>query len=106
MKLVLSTTEQVCARILKAIDKGLEPIGESAKRSLYLYARRTHKLNRYEIPKRPSEFSRAIEEVYGRSALGIERRIIETIAKEFALESTPRSLKDAVEMAAKASRSQ
>jgi len=51
------STRELSDRILKAIDKGLEPIGENAKRSLYLHARRKHKLNRYEIPERPAEFA-------------------------------------------------
>lgn len=98
---ILSAKEEFQARILRAIDRGLEPIGESAKRSLYLHARRKHKLNRYEIPERPSQFSKVLEEVYGRSALGIERRIVEAVRKEFALSPTPASLGEAVILAAK-----
>lgn len=95
----MSGAREFNLKILRAIEKGLEPIGETATRSLYLYARRKHGLKRYEIPMKPSEFSHVIREVYGESAGGIERRIIQTIAEDFALGTKPSSLQEAIDLA-------
>lgn len=51
--------------LLEAVDEALNTLGESIKKSVYFHLEETYRIKRVEIPDRTSEFSDALEKMFG-----------------------------------------
>jgi hypothetical protein len=58
--------------LLEAIDEALSSLGESVKTSIYFHLEDLFKINRSEIPNRLSDFSSALEQIFGLGARSLE----------------------------------
>jgi len=72
-KAAVGVESSLCNTVLEAIDEGLSCIGESAKEAIYFHLEKTFGIKKREIPLRISEFSDALEQIFGLGArnLGI-----------------------------------
>jgi len=71
--------------LLECIDKGLEPFGSSVKQTTYWNVTILHGSQRDGLIADPSVFAKVLEEIFGASAVGIEKSIIREIRKVFKL---------------------
>ena len=58
--------------LLEAIDEALSSLGESVKTSIYFHLEDLFKINRSEIPNSLSDFSSALEQIFGLGARSLE----------------------------------
>jgi hypothetical protein len=58
--------------LLEAIDEALLSLGKSVKASIYFHLEDLFKINRSEIPNRLSDFSSALEQIFGLGARSLE----------------------------------
>jgi len=83
--------------LLECIDKGLEPFGSNVKQTIYWNMTILHGSQRAGLIGDPSVFAKVLEEIFGASAVGIEKSIIREIRKVFKLSVEDReTLKSAI----------
>ncbi|MGD6934241.1 MAG: hypothetical protein ACQCN5_08550 [Candidatus Bathyarchaeia archaeon] len=58
--------------LLEAIDEALNTLGESVKKSVYFHLETTYEIKRHQIPSKISEFSNALDKMFGLGARYIE----------------------------------
>ncbi|MCX8153457.1 MAG: NitrOD5 domain-containing protein [Candidatus Bathyarchaeota archaeon] len=71
------------AALTEAIDAALEPLGPAVARIIYTYMERSLEIKKQEIPNRPEDFTKTIEQIFGEGATLIEIRIMEELHKRF-----------------------
>jgi len=76
-------------KILECVNAGLQTLGESAKNSIYFYAKKDFGLNKTEIPEKPQAFSVALTSIFGGGAKIIERSIVQKMSQTFKLNIKP-----------------
>lgn len=79
------------------MDHALLQLGKSIRYVIYWYLNKEFGMKKEEIPKRPEEFVKALETVFGSGAKVIERLMIDAIAEEFRLNLQVESLEEAVQ---------
>jgi len=80
----MNDVSQVDEKILKCIDTALEKLGESVPTSIFYYLKRDFGLERFEIPKKPEVFEKALTSIFGkRGAKVVEKLILVEIRKNF-----------------------
>jgi hypothetical protein len=62
--------------LLEAVDFAFSSLGESCRRALYFHLETTFRLPRRQIPKRPEEFDEALETIFKRGAVFLEKLIL------------------------------
>lgn len=87
------------AKILKCVDKGLDSIGDIAKRVLYWHLRNTFKITLEDVPDNPEKLVEALYGMYGPAASVLESNIVDEITREFQLVDRPKGFADAVNKA-------
>ena len=70
---------------MQCVDKGLEPFGSHVKQTIYWRMMILHGSQRDGVITNPSVFAKVLGEIFGASAIGIERSIIGEIRKVFDL---------------------
>jgi hypothetical protein len=65
--------------LLESIDEALLTLGENAKSSIYFYLQAKFAISKQEIPKRISDFSDALEQIFGVGARQIEILIMKCL---------------------------
>jgi hypothetical protein len=58
--------------IVKAIDEALSSLGENVKTAIYFHLENLFKIRKQEIPSRLSDFSNALEQIFGLGARHLE----------------------------------
>jgi hypothetical protein len=71
--------------LLGCIDRGLEPFGSHVKQTIYWKMMILHCSHREGIINDPSIFVKVLQEIFGASAIGIEKSIVRELRKVFAL---------------------
>jgi len=69
--------------LLKVIDEELSSFGNCVKKKIYLYLNRTYKIRRQDIPCKISEFTDAIERIFGIAAKFLEIRMMKRFYQKF-----------------------
>jgi hypothetical protein len=72
--------------LLKAVDEGLETLGESSKTIIYFHLQNKYALRREDIPRKPECFGLAIRCLLGMSGSFIETLVIKNLCAKFGLE--------------------
>jgi len=83
-------------KIIECIDRGLESLGKSVKHAIYWHLEHNKNLKREEIPKKPEEFIKALESIFGAGAEVLEGIIIREIKLEFGLSLKSNSLLEVI----------
>jgi hypothetical protein len=71
--------------LLTAIDEGLSTLGESPKQAILFHIENSFRLKKKEIPANLTEFSKALEKIFGKGAEYLERLIVERLYEKLGL---------------------
>lgn len=69
--------------VIDAVDEGLSILGESVKRSLYLYLERFYNIQKEEIPVKITDFVEALEEIFGLGSNLLLLQIMKSLHRRF-----------------------
>ena len=72
-------------RVLECVDRGMAPVGESARQAIYWHIANNQNLKREEIPRKSGQFIKALEAMLGTGAKTIEKGIVMELRREFDL---------------------
>ncbi len=72
-------------KVLECVDKGMAPVGESARQAIYWHIANSQHLKREEIPRKSGQFIKALEAMLGTGAKTIEKGIVMELRREFDL---------------------
>lgn len=89
------------AKIIDIVDHTLSQLGESVKIALYWHLENEFKIKKEDIPKKPRDFMKALEAIYGTGAIILEQMIVGQIVEELGIESKAKSFPDVVKEAKK-----
>jgi hypothetical protein len=81
-------------RILACLDKGLSCLGDRAKDIVYWHLATTKGIQPKDILRRPQDFVKSLEEMFGVGRRVLEERIKKEILGEFPITSEPGTLVD------------
>jgi hypothetical protein len=65
--------------LLEAIDKGLSPLGDPAKRAIYLHLEETFNISKRDIPHKIRAFAEALETTFGNGARLLEIEMMRSL---------------------------
>jgi hypothetical protein len=68
--------------LLQAIDEALVALGEKTKAALYFHLKQTFALSKKDIPNHVSDFTDALEKIFGHGAEQIELLIMKSLNKK------------------------
>lgn len=86
-------------RILKCIEKGMAPIGESSTKAILWHIEKNYQLKLSGIPSKPKLFLDALEKILGPGTPMVEKMIVSRIRSEFNIPGNVESLVEAVKIA-------
>jgi hypothetical protein len=72
--------------LLDAIDEGLSSLGESSKQAIFFHIELSFRLKKDEIPTNLTEFSKALEKLFGAGAEYLEKVIAKRLYFRLGLE--------------------
>jgi len=82
----LGEISEVDQKISECVDTALKKLGDNVNKSLYHSLEKDFNLDRFEIPKKPEIFEKAITTIFGeRRAKTIEKLILVEVRKTFQL---------------------
>ncbi|MCL5067237.1 MAG: hypothetical protein M1368_02645, partial [Thaumarchaeota archaeon] len=64
-------------------DRGMAVLGESTCRAIFWRIERNNRLKHEEIPRKPEQFIRVLEEMFGPGAKLLEGKIVEEMKAKF-----------------------
>jgi len=67
--------------LLEAIDSAFSSLGKSCRRALYFHLETTFRLPRRQIPERLDEFDEALETIFKRGAVFLEKLILRKLCE-------------------------
>jgi hypothetical protein len=70
------------AILLDSIDEALSTLGENSKKAIYFHLETKFGISRQDIPERISDFSEAIEQIFGLAAQQIEILIMKCLNQQ------------------------
>jgi len=65
--------------LLEAVDEGLSSLGETSKQAIYFHLEKSFNIQKHEIPQKISEFTSAIEKIFGLGANFLEVLIMKKL---------------------------
>lgn len=86
--------------ILQCINKGLASFGDSVPQMILYNFKWMTKLERVDIPRKPEEFEKSLDRVFGEGSALVRKAIINEINTKFGLTQDYASLKEAFDTAA------
>ena len=90
-------------KVLECVDKGMAPVGESARQAIYWHIANRQHLKREEIPRKPGQFIKALQAMLGTGTKTIEKGIVMEMRREFNLSHDVENFENAVKEAARKS---
>jgi hypothetical protein len=93
--------EDLKKQILRCVDAGMNPLGESARQSVYYHIEKVFKVRREEIPDKPKEFIDSLRKIFGPGAETIETAIVREMEATMNLNLEDEGFVKAVEQAKK-----
>ena len=72
---------------LAAIEDGLSSLGESPKQAIIFHLENTFNIEKERIPENLTEFTRALEKIFGPGTSYLEKLIIKNLFEKLGLES-------------------
>jgi len=90
--------------LLEAVEEGLSSLGDSPKQAILFFLESSFKIERDNIPANLTEFSEALEKIFGPGASHIEKLIVRCLYRKLGLkfeEANSWSFLDYVDVAKK-----
>lgn len=72
--------------LLEAVEEGLSSLGDSPKQAIFFHLETSFKIKKDEIPANLTEFSKALEKIFGPGASYLERLIAKRLYEKLGLE--------------------
>jgi len=72
--------------LLEAIEEGLSSLGDSPKQAIFFHLEASFEINRDNIPTNLTEFSKALEKIFGPGAFYLEKLIAKRLYEKLGLE--------------------
>ena len=82
--------------VLECVDRGMVSLGESARQAIYWHIEQDDHLKREEIPRKPQEFIKALQKLFGPGTKTIEKSILRQIRIRFSISRDVESFVTAV----------
>jgi hypothetical protein len=73
--------------LLEAVDESLSSLGDSPKQAILFHLERSFKIKKERIPENITEFTKALEKMFGPGALYLEKLIVKRLHEKLGLES-------------------
>ncbi|MGB9671541.1 MAG: hypothetical protein ACPL0C_06620 [Candidatus Bathyarchaeales archaeon] len=80
------STKSFQKALLTAIDEGLSSLGDSPKQAILFHIELSFRVKRDEIPEKLTEFSKALEKLFGTGAVYLEKLIVKRLYSMLDLE--------------------
>ncbi|MDG7001346.1 MAG: hypothetical protein JRN15_19795 [Nitrososphaerota archaeon] len=65
------------AIVLECVDRGMASLGPSASQAIFWHIERNNRLKHEEIPRKPGQFIKVLEEMLGPGARLLEGKIVD-----------------------------
>jgi hypothetical protein len=72
--------------LLAAVDESLSSLGDSPKQAILFHLECSFKIKKERIPENITEFTKALEKIFGPGALYLEKLIVKRINEKLGLE--------------------
>ena len=82
----VDTKEIFCKLLGEAIDEAFSCLGESPRKAIYTYLKNSLRIEKHEIPYRISDFSDALEKIFGSGARRLEILCVKNIQAKARIE--------------------
>jgi hypothetical protein len=71
--------------LLSAVDESLSSLGDSSKQAIFFHLEASYKIKRENIPSNLTEFSKALEGIFGLGASCLEKLIVKNLYEKLHL---------------------
>jgi len=72
--------------ILAAVEDGLSSLGDSPKQAIIFHLETSFNIKKEQIPENLTEFTKALEKIFGPGASYLEKLIVKNLYERFGLE--------------------
>ena len=72
--------------LLEAVEEGLSSLGDSPKQAIFFHLEASFEISRHNIPANLTEFSKALEKIFGPGAFYLEKLIAKRLYEKLGLE--------------------
>ena len=72
--------------ILAAVEDGLSSLGDSPKQAIIFHLETSFNIKKEQIPENLTEFTKALEKIFGPGASYLEKLIVKNLYEKFGLE--------------------
>ena len=72
--------------LLEAVEEGLSSLGDSPKHAIFFHLENSFEISKDSIPTNLTEFSKALEKIFGPGAPYLERLIVKNLYEKLGLE--------------------
>lgn len=72
--------------LLEAVEEGLSSLGDSPKRAIFFHLENSFEISKDNIPTNLTEFSKALEKIFGPGASYLEKLIAKRLYEKLGLE--------------------
>ena len=86
VKATVGTKEAFCKLLEEAVDEAFSCLGESPRKAIYTYLKNSLGIEKHEIPYRISDFSDALEKIFGSGARSLEILCVKNIQAKARIE--------------------
>jgi hypothetical protein len=71
--------------LLEAVDEGLSSLGDSPKQAIFFHLETSFEISKDKIPTNLTEFSKALEKIFGPGASYLEKLIVKCLYEKLGL---------------------
>jgi len=72
--------------LLEAVEEGLSSLGDSPKQAIFFHLETSFEISKDNIPTNLTEFSKALEKIFGPGSLYLEKLIVKRLYEKLGLE--------------------
>lgn len=72
--------------LLEAVEEGLSSLGDSPKQAIFFHLETSFEISKDNIPANMTEFSKALEKIFGPGAVYLEKLIAKRLYEKLGLE--------------------
>ncbi len=88
------------AAVGACVDKGMTLLGQGTKEAVYWHIEHAFGLKREDAARRPADFWKAVDSLFGSGSAVLERAIIKEMSSAFGLRAEAKTFGEAVSLAA------
>lgn len=72
--------------LLEAVEEGISSLGDSPQQAIFFHLETSFKIRKDKIPENLTEFTKALEKIFGPGAPYLEKLIVKRLYKKLGLE--------------------